>query len=144
MTHAVASRYAHALADAVLAPGSGAEAAGISGELHSFEGIVNSVPELNHILLSPAVSNSRKRAVIGRLASSVPLNKLVRNFLYVLVDRRRADLLHEIATAFDAAIDERLGRVRAQVKSATPLADAQKQQLENALSQVTGKRVRCD
>jgi F-type H+-transporting ATPase subunit delta len=144
MPHAVVNRYANALADAVLAPGSGADPAGISAELHSFEDIVNSVPELKHILLSPAVSNSRKRAVVARLAQTLPLAKLVRNFLYVLIDRRRADLLNEVATAFDAAIDERLGRIRAEVRSAAPLADAQKQELENALSQATGKRVRCD
>jgi len=144
MPQALANRFAQALADAVLSPGSGAEPAAISAELHSFVTIVGSAPELNHILLSPAVANSRKRAVVGRLGESISLTRLVRNFLYVLIDRRRANLLPEVAAAFDAVIDERMGRVRAEVRSAAPLADAQKQELENTLSQVTGKRVRCD
>ena len=42
-------------------------------------------------------------------------------FLYVIIDRRRADLLDEIADAFESALDERLGIVRADVKSAAPL-----------------------
>ena len=79
--------------------------------------------ELKTVLLSPAVSNARKRGVVNRLAASVPLSKLVRNFLYVLIDRRRADLLKDIAPAFDAAVDERQGVVRAEVKSAVPLGE---------------------
>lgn len=108
-----------------------------------FEQTVQSVPELRNVLLSPAVSNSRKRAVIARFAELLPLARLVRNFLYVLIDRRRADLLAEIADAFDTAVDERLGLVRAEITSAVPLDGRQKLELESALSQLAGKRVRC-
>ncbi|MBC7925781.1 MAG: ATP synthase F1 subunit delta, partial [Bryobacteraceae bacterium] len=72
------------------------------------------------------------------------LSPLVRNFLFLLVDRRRTDLLNEIAPAFEAAVDERLGLVRAEVKSATPLSEPQQAELEGALSLVAGRRVRCD
>jgi F-type H+-transporting ATPase subunit delta len=74
----------------------------------------------------------------------MPLSTQVRNFLYVLVDRRRAGLLDEITDAFEAAVDERSGVVRAEVSSAVPLSDAQRAELAKALSDVTGKRVRCE
>ena len=106
---AISNRYAQALADTVFAPASAVDPRQISAELHAVDEMVRRVPELKTVLLSPAVSNARKRGVINRLAASVPLSKLVRNFLYVLVDRRRADLLNDIAQAFDAAVDERQG-----------------------------------
>lgn len=144
MPQAISNRYAQALADAVFAPNSGVDPRQVSSELHSFDDTVRSVPELKNVLLSPAVATGRKRAVVERLAAALPLSRLVRNFLFVLIDRRRADLLHEIAPAFDAAVDERLGLVRAEVTSAAPLSDAQVSELEAALSQVAGRKVRCE
>ncbi len=144
MPLAISNRYAQALADTVFAPASAVDPRQISAELHAVEEMVQGVRELKTVLLSPAVSNARKRGVVNRLAASVPLSKLVRNFLYVLIDRRRADLLKDIAPAFDAAVDERQGVVRAEVKSAVPLGDGQRSELESALSAVVGQKVRCE
>jgi F-type H+-transporting ATPase subunit delta len=143
MRDAVANRFAQALADAVLAPGSGLEGRQAAGELRAFEELVRSSPELRHVMLSPAVTNSRKRALVSRFAATLAPSRLVRNFLYVIVDRRRADLLGEIATAFETVLDERLGYVRAEVASAAPLSPAQQADLQRALSDVAGKNVRC-
>jgi F-type H+-transporting ATPase subunit delta len=144
MPRALANRYAHALADAVLAPDSASDPGEITKELRAFEAMIREAPELKNVLLSPAVSNARKRDVVARFAESMPLSLQVRNFLYVLVDRRRAGMLNEITDAFEAAVDERSGVVRAEVSSAVPLSDAQRAELAKALSDVTGKRVRCE
>ena len=61
-----------------------------------------------------------------------------------MIDRRRTDLLGEVAEAFETAVDERLGFLRAKVTSATPLSEAHRRETEQALSEVTGKRVRAD
>jgi F-type H+-transporting ATPase subunit delta len=143
MPHAVANRFAQALADAVLAPGSGVEGRQAAGELRAFEALVNLSPELRHVMLSPAVPTSRKRALVSRFAGTLPLSRLVRNFLFVIVDRRRADLLGEMAAAFETVLDERLGFVRAEVASAAPLSPQQQSDLQQALSRVAGKNVRC-
>jgi F-type H+-transporting ATPase subunit delta len=144
MPHAVASRYAQALADAVLAPGSGIEPGQVVSELRTFEELVKGSHDLRNVLLSPAVPTARKRAVIGKLVAVASLSTITRNFLFVMVDRRRTELLGEIAEAFEAVVDERLGFVRAQVTSAAPLSDARKAELQSALTAVAGKQVRCE
>ncbi len=144
MAGAVASRYAKALADAVLAPSSRTDSRQALSELHTFEQMVKSSPELRTVLMSPAVPISRKRAVVGRFATSVPLSPLVRNFLFVVIDRRRSDLLGEMAQAFEAALDERMGVVRAEVQSAAPLNESQRAVLQQELSRLANKEVRCD
>ena len=65
--------------------------------------------ELRNVLLSPAVSNAKKRNVIGRFADSLPLSRLVRNFLYVIVDRRRSSLLDDMADAFETGAGRTAG-----------------------------------
>lgn len=144
MPLALSIRYARALADAVMAPASGSDPKQILSELRTFNDLVQQSPELRNVLLSPAVSNKKKRAVIARFADSLPLSRLVRNLLYVIIDRRRTSTLDDVADAFEIALDERLGIVRAEVKSAAPLSDRQQAELQQELSRVSGKQVRCD
>jgi F-type H+-transporting ATPase subunit delta len=144
MAHALAARYAQALADAVLAPGSPVDAQRTAAELRAFEASVAGSPELRNVLQSPAVPTPRKRAVVARIVDASGFSRIVRNFLYVMIDRRRTDLLGQVAEAFETAIDERLGFVRAKVASAAPLSERRQAEVQQALSEVAGKQVRCD
>jgi F-type H+-transporting ATPase subunit delta len=85
------------------------------------------------VLESPAVSAAKKRSAIARLAELLSLSRPVRNFLWVLIDRRRSNLLHEIAESFEAVIDERRGLVRARVTSAAPIDEAGRERIQQAL-----------
>jgi F-type H+-transporting ATPase subunit delta len=144
MSLAVANRYARALADAVMADGSGLEPQAAIAGLADFAAAVKESPELRTILTSPAVSVARKRAVVSRLCDAMGAHKLIRNFLFVAVDHGRIASLPEIAAAFQAAVDERQGRVRAEVASASPLDEAREASLRAELARMTGKQVRCE
>jgi F-type H+-transporting ATPase subunit delta len=82
--------------------------------------------------------------VVQRFAETMPLSNPVRNFLYVVIDRRRTGNLNEIADAFELALDERMGILRAEVTSAAPLDETQQAALQQQLSRVSGKQVRCE
>jgi F-type H+-transporting ATPase subunit delta len=142
MPHAVSMRYARALADAVLDPKSGLEPGKAWQELRSVSELVSENAELRNVLTSPAVSTARKRAVIGRFASTLAVSRLVRNFLFVLIDRRRIALLPEVVDAFESEVDARLGVVRAQVTTAAPLDEPQRAEMQAALGRLAGKQVR--
>ena len=144
MPQAVAHRYARALADAVLDPAAQLEPKQALAELRQFSAMLAGSVELRSVLLSPAVAGSRKRAVIAKFGDIVPYSRLVRNFLYVLVDRRRISSIAEIAEAFETTLDERLGILRAEVRAASHLTDAQQAAMTQTLSRMTGKQVRCE
>jgi F-type H+-transporting ATPase subunit delta len=144
MPQAVATRYGRALVESVLDPGSKLDPKQASGELEVFQQMLDGTSELRNVLLSPAVSPARKRAVVARFAEMLPLSRLVRNFLYVLVDRRRINIIDEIVEAYKVILDSRLGVIRADVKSAQPLKPEQRAALEHELSLLSGKQVRCD
>lgn len=144
MALAVAKQYAQALADLVFAPGQTIGAEEVAAQLRAVEEIASQSAELRTILLSPAVPPARKRAVISRLTASTGLAPLVRNFLFVVIDRRRMPLLGQIREAFEALVDERRGVVRAHVRTAGEPAEAHKLRLVEALAAMTGRQVRCD
>ena len=142
MPQAVASRYARALADAVLDAKSQLDARRAVSELQEFCEMLRGSAELRNVLLSPAVSAARKRAVVGRFADSIPISRLVRNFLFILIDRRRIDIADEVRQAFEAELDSRMGIVRADIQSAVPLTDPQQSFVQAQLSEVTGKQIK--
>src|SRR5712692_10314172 len=124
MTHsAVASRYANALADVVTGGTSGLNAETALAELRTFADALDSSAELGGALTSPAVPPSRKRAVVGRISEQLKLSRVTRNFLFVLIDKRRITSLREIIHSFEMVTDERLGFARADVISAAELKE---------------------
>jgi F-type H+-transporting ATPase subunit delta len=139
---AVATRYAHALADVVTAGGSPLRAEDAVAQLRSFESALRSSPALANALATPAVPASRKRAVVGRIAGVLELSGIARNFLFVLVDHRRIASLSEIIHSFELVVDERLGFARAEVSAASELAEGQRTALRTELERLTGKRIR--
>ncbi len=142
MASAVATRYAKALVDVVTAANSGLDPQAVLGQLKDFEAMVASSADLRNVLLSPAVAASKKRAVIAQLSTPLGITEKLRNFFYVLVDHRRVNLLGSVAQAYETVLDERLGRVRADIASAQPLTDEQKSQLLTELTRLTGRQVR--
>jgi F-type H+-transporting ATPase subunit delta len=103
---------------------------------------VKSSADLRSVLASPAISATRKRLVIKSIASALGASTVIRNFVLVLSDRRRAAALAEVLDAFEKALDARLGFVGAEVRSAFELTDRQREQLSAQLGKLAGAQVR--
>jgi F-type H+-transporting ATPase subunit delta len=142
MLSVVAKRYAKALADVVTESKSSVDAARALSELRTIEQVIASSPELQHVLQSPAVAPSRKRAVVARIVQPMGVAPAVLNFMYVVIDHRRTDEFSSIVEALDILIDERLGFVRADVSSAKELSEPQRGALEEELSRLAGKKAK--
>ena len=141
MPAAVASRYARALVDVVLAPSDAAEPDRVRRDLRGFEQVLAASDELSVALESPSISRPRKRAVIARLARLLTLSGVATNFLLVLIDHRRTPELSGILDAFDKLLDERRGILQVEVVSASRLEQRQQDDLERRLESMTGKTI---
>ena len=139
---AIVQRYASALADVVTSPAASVSPHDALTQLRAFDALAQESHELRTALESPAVSPSRKRAVVGRLVQDLGLSVVIRNFLFVLSDHRRLASLHEIVESFDIQLDERLGFIRAEVSAAQELDHSQLDALSAKLGKLTGKQIR--
>jgi F-type H+-transporting ATPase subunit delta len=142
MASAVANRYARALVDIVVTPGSLLKPEDAIAQLRATEQTINQSAELRNALLTPAIQSSRKRAAMAKLIDELHASPLIRNFVFVLIDRRRIGMIAEIREAFELLLDERLGFVRAEVTSAAALDERRSASLESELSHLTGRRMR--
>lgn len=138
MSEAVASRYAAALADAALAEGN---AERVRRDLAAFVTAFDESAELRNVLETPSVPPELKRKIVETLAKRMDLAKAVRNFVFLLVDHSRIEMLHEIQHAFHQALNARLGIADAEVTSARELSAGERRELTAVLERRTGKKI---
>jgi F-type H+-transporting ATPase subunit delta len=94
-----------------------------------------SSPELRETLSSPVFEKEQRRGVVGELAKALGFADTARNFLLLLADRDRLAYLPAIVLDFRDLADARLGRIRAKVTSAVPLAPEEAKRIAEKLAQ---------
>jgi F-type H+-transporting ATPase subunit delta len=134
----VARRYSAALFDIALRDDT---VEVILTDLILVEAYLHDVQYLRAVLLQPLVSERQKIQVLsdafGERTTATTLN-----FLYLLVRKRRENLVDEVIAAFRQLADDKAQRVSAHVQSAVPLSPEQLSQITAALEKRTGKNVR--
>ncbi len=97
-------------------------------------------PRLRRFLEAPQITTRQKQALV-RDAFEGRVHPLVIQFLRLVIDRHRELLLPEIATTWQAILDERSNRQTATITSATPIDRATVASLGEALEQAIGKTI---
>ncbi len=131
-------QYANAMTDIALEQGAAEPAA---KQLASFGAAYEQSVELRTFLASPAVSVEAKHAVIEKITGRIGASKIIRNFLFVIADHRRTQLIPEIITTFQQVLRQRQGVAEADISSAVELTAAQKKELAATLARLTGKKI---
>jgi len=133
-----ATRYARALLE-VLHPD---RSEGGLEQLRNFASVLSRESEARTIFENPTVSTERRLGLLNKIGDALALTTPVRNFLGLLMERNRLDLLGEVISTYERLLDEKQGVVRAQVTSALELDSRQQQAVAARLEAVTGKKVR--
>jgi F-type H+-transporting ATPase subunit delta len=131
-------QYATAMADIALEQGA---AEPVQKQLEDFGAAYAESAELRNVLANPAVEIAAKHGVIEKLAARLGASRIVRNFLFVVVDNQRTHLLPEILRSFEDVIRQRQGVSEAEVTSAVELTAPQKSQLQQTLERLTGRKI---
>jgi F-type H+-transporting ATPase subunit delta len=133
-----ATRYAKALLD-VLHPDR--SAAGLD-QLRSFADVLSREADARVVLQHPTLATEKRKAMLNKIGEALGLSEPVRNFLVLLMERDRLDLLDEVVSTYERLLDEKQGVVRAHVTSAHELDSKQQEAVVTRLQTVTGKKVR--
>jgi F-type H+-transporting ATPase subunit delta len=133
-----ARRYAKALF--LLAKEGGAGDA-VGAELEAFATLARTDRALSVVLTRPWIKPQDRRSVAVGIAERSGAGKTLRDFVGLLAERGRIDHLPEIVTAYRSLLDDDHGRARAQVRTAVPLTEGEKQSLAGRLGRVLGKQI---
>lgn len=100
------------------------------------------VPEFRDFLSSPVVSPADKLAAAGKILAEAGVGRETADFLSILIEHNRVELLPRVARAFADFSGEMTGELTAVVHTARPLSDDQARRLTEALSAAVGGQVR--
>jgi F-type H+-transporting ATPase subunit delta len=93
------------------------------------------------LLVNPVFPREDKKRVAGLILDKLGTDPVVRNFVNLLIDRKRIDQLVGIEKAFRSQVDDLRGITRGEVTSAIPLDADELNRITMALSRSTGKKV---
>ena len=97
--------------------------------------------ELRQVLSDTKVSSRVKQEILKDVLNTIKTSKLVDTFSRYLLAKRRIDFLPDIERAFNLLLQEKLGRIEAEVTTASELPEETVKKLVNAISVYTGKEV---
>ena len=130
----LARRYARAIMQLPSLPA-------ISQDLRTLAKAMTESAELVTLMSNPAIRRGDRRKVIDGLLARTGANPLSKNLVYLLLDGERMSSLSAISRELDRMIEEKAGRVSAEVVSAKPLDPSQLSQITAALEKQSGKKV---
>jgi F-type H+-transporting ATPase subunit delta len=115
----------------------------VGAELQTFLHLLEEEPEIDRFLDSPVLEplvkvTHLKKAFAGNLSD------LVADFLCLLVQKRRTSALPLIASAYRSMADSWAKRARVEVRSARPLTEPLRSELESLLRSSLNKEIALD
>lgn len=97
--------------------------------------------ELSHRQRPPRQRKALLDAILAEALAEPPL-PIVRNFLHLLINKRREEHLDEIVAEFRRRADAARGVIEAVARVGVPLSEGEETALRRRLGQLTGKQVR--
>ena len=98
-------------------------------------------PEATDALTNPLYPMELREKVMAHLISELQADQLAGNFLNLVVQKKRADILPEIATEFQILVDNDQNISRGNVISATEISGELQTKVQSTLENITGKKV---
>jgi F-type H+-transporting ATPase subunit delta len=136
---AIASPYARAFSDVVFELHLNAH--DVQRQLDDFVGAWRESADLREVFLNPSFPMEQKVSILDKLNERLGMSQQVRNFIAVMIQHDRLDMLDEILAEFRKDINQRLGISEVEITSARPLDAGERQSLEQKVTAMTGTQV---
>lgn len=98
-------------------------------------------PEVEDALTNPLYPVDIREKAMAAIVESMEADKVMGNFLHLLVEKKRAEILPEIAEEFQIMVDEDKNISHGTVVSAVELDADLQNKIQETLEKITGKKV---
>ncbi|HEB70780.1 MAG TPA: F0F1 ATP synthase subunit delta [Desulfobulbus sp.] len=110
------------------------EALGAIAELYKDESVENA-------LINPLYPLEAREKVMAKIAELAKADTIMTRFLNLLLEKKRADILPDIAQEMQVMVDQEQNISHGSVVSAIELDDALKEKIQQTLEKITGNKV---
>ncbi len=109
--------------------------------LSSFATMLEENAEMKDALVNPRYPQEVRQNVMGKLVAKAKVEKPLANFLELLTEKKRVEILPEIAESYKLMFDESQNISHGTVITATKLTRALSDKIQHTLEKLTGKKV---
>ncbi len=135
---AIGRRYSKALLELATAQG---QADRVLKDLLALQEAWSTSAELRQVVEDPSLPQGLVKGAIVGVLDRLQVSPLVKNVTCLLADRGRLPYLPDVIEGFGALSEAQSGRVRAEVTTAGPMAEAYFSDLQRKLERLTGSQV---
>lgn len=134
----LAQRYAQALFDHAV---ESQQLETVGQQLQHVVQLLSTYSEFHRVVTSPIFPAEQRKSIVRMVADKSGYHAVVVNFLLLLLDQQRGDLLQAIQEGFQHLQDKHQNRVHAEVTTTRPASAEYLKQLEQQLKQATHKEI---
>jgi F-type H+-transporting ATPase subunit delta len=113
----------------------------VAADLSSLKQAVGESDDLRRLVRSPVLSRAEQGRAMAAILDRAGTSDLVRRFVGLVAQNRRLFVLPDMIDSYLSQLAERRGEMTAEVVSARPLSDAQRDAVAEALRKAVGGKV---
>ncbi|MBM4326614.1 MAG: F0F1 ATP synthase subunit delta [Deltaproteobacteria bacterium] len=110
-------------------------------DLSAINQVMEASKDFREVLINPVFPKEDKKRIAGEVLNKMGVDPMVRNFIALLIDRKRIDQLPGIEKAYQEKVDDIQGITRGEVISAEALSEGALANITQTLSTISGKKV---
>jgi F-type H+-transporting ATPase subunit delta len=110
-------------------------------DLMRFSAVLNENEKFKEFLFNPVFDKDDKKAVVSNILEKIDISSISANFLKLLVEKGRINILEDVVKAYQQLMDEALNTARVNVKTAFPLSSDLIAEVKKAMEGLTKKQV---
>ena len=113
-------------------------------DIKNFESLLKNSLEFKNFVHNPTLSKENQNNVIQLLAEKLNFSKNLKNFLLLLVEKRRIFFVEKIIDSFSRLCSQKRGEVKASLISSKELSEAELDSISKELSSSTSSTIKFD
>jgi len=134
-------RYSRALFEVVRESG---ELEKVEEDVKGFQFILNNSSELKNFIHNPTQSINNQNSVINLLSDKLNFSKNLKNFFFLLIEKRRIFFVLKIIESFLKLCSKKRGEVKASLISSKELSENELENIRKDLSTSMGSTIKFD
>ncbi len=114
---------------------------GIEKDLNAIQAMLSDSQDFSTLTNSPLISKSQQQKGLTAIADKAKFQELTKNFMGVLVQNGRLNILTDIISAFDSELSQRRGEITVNATLAQDMSPQQKKSLQDSISKNIGAKI---
>ena len=116
----------------------------VEGDVRKFQTILNSSLEIKNFIHNPTYSKDTQNNVIKLLTDKLDFSINFKNFIFLLIEKRRIFFVEKIINSFLKLCSQKRGEVKASLISSKELSENEIENISKELSSSMGSTVKFD